>query len=266
MKQSLLLVVLFALANSLSAQVTLHEETFEGTIGSWSAFDVTGPQAWEPREFDGAMFMQMNGFDGGPMENEDWLISPSIDLEGTTGEELTFQSAANFSGPQLELLISTNHENGENPNDATWTDYTDQATWSNSDFEEVQSGVIDLSGINGSIHIAFKYVSGPDVDAKLWQIDNVLVVGEDGSSTNEIVEQSLISTPVVNGEVLQFDVLDASEEYQFAIYNMAGRVIRTFDQGGMHTTVTVPVATFPNGVYILSVRSGKAIRSFQFVK
>lgn len=266
MKNYLPLFAFLLMVSALSAQVTLHEETFDGSAGSWSVVDVVGDQTWEPREFDGMMFMQMNGYDGAPFDNEDWLISPSIDLEGTTGEELSFQSAANFSGPQLELLISNNYEAGENPNDANWTDLTDQASWSATGYEEVQSGGIDLSGFNGTVNIAFKYTSSPAANAKLWQIDNVLVIGEDGSSTNEIREKRFISTPVVNGTLLQFDILDPSLEYEFSIYNIAGRQLNTFAREGVQTNVSVYVADLADGVYVLSIQTSSGVKSYQFVK
>ncbi len=63
----------------------------------------------------------MSGFEGAPFENDDWLISPALDLDNYINEVLTFQNAKNYTGNDLEVKISIDYDGGGNPYSGTWT-------------------------------------------------------------------------------------------------------------------------------------------------
>jgi len=61
----------------------------------------------------------------------------------------------------------------------TWTDITGEAEWSESDFNWVGSGEIDLSSIEGgAVYIAFVYFSNPEEGASEWSVDNIKLQGD----------------------------------------------------------------------------------------
>lgn len=119
--------------------------------------------------------VQMNGFAGGTnVPNVDWLISPSLDLTGTTYPLLSFWSRTAFNGLPLQLKVSTNYISGD-PSTATWTDI-------NGKFPAQTSNVWSLSqNINLSafkqpnVHFAFVYTSTDD-DGARWTLDDISVV------------------------------------------------------------------------------------------
>ena len=150
--------------------------TDAGAPGSgFTAYSVTGQQKWSCTTFgfNNTSGISINGYSGGNQENEDWLISPPLNLSPITLPVLRFYSRGEFVGPPLHLLISTDYDGSSDPNLYTWTDLDAEFapltnTWTLTDG-------IDLSGYKSSnkVFVAFKYVSSADVGASRWNIDEV---------------------------------------------------------------------------------------------
>lgn len=104
---------------------------------------------------------------------ETWLISPLLDLSAATNPILNFQNAFNYSGPTLELMISTNYTSGL-PSTATWTPLTFNA--SPGGFNFVYSGDISLNAFKtAGVSIAYKY-TGTSTSGSNWEVDDVVVM------------------------------------------------------------------------------------------
>lgn len=153
--------------------------------GSWSTFSVAGDQVWSCTNFGRAgttptasapFGVQISGFSGEPLLNEDWLISAPYDLTGFNIPLMTFWSRVAFEGPRLKLLISTDFTDG-NPNDATWTELSDRFATAN---EWTFSGQVDLSAyLNETVRIAFVYASSPETGAARWTLDDFALFSSD---------------------------------------------------------------------------------------
>lgn len=149
-----------------------------GEPGSgFTQFSTTGAQVWNCTSFGrSSNGIQMNGFSAGVVENEDWLISPPMDLSvGFNIPVLRFWSRTEFNGPAMQVLISTNYSGSGNPAAATWTVLpanlpgTASNTWTLSDN-------IDLSAYkNSNVYVAFKYMSTVALGAARWTLDDVQV-------------------------------------------------------------------------------------------
>jgi trimeric autotransporter adhesin len=154
----------------------------------WTQFSVTGAQTWGCTTFgrnpadpaSTAAFpngVQINGFaSGSNVLNEDWLISPSLNLASTTFPLLSYWSRIAFNGAPLRLKVSTNYSGTGNPNAAgvTWTDLNayfpplGTANWT-------QTTNVDLSAYKqAGVYIAFVYNSTND-DGARWTLDDVQV-------------------------------------------------------------------------------------------
>lgn len=162
--------------SSPTAKVLLNESFTN--LDNWTAFSVTGDQVWNIATYGNPKpCAYISGFSGSAFENEDWLISKEIDLNGLTKAELNFESAGNYSGDPLTCYISTDYVAGSAPSTATWTLLP--ATYdTESGFVFTPSGAVDLSAYLGQkIRIAFKYTSNTS-EASAWELDNVKVTGE----------------------------------------------------------------------------------------
>jgi hypothetical protein len=160
--------------------VTIEYENFDDSWGNWTTLSVTGSEVWTRDNSYGinnSPCAQMSGYNGGFFANEDWLISPALNLNNYENEKLTFYNAANYSGPDLELKVSTDYSGSGDPNAANWTDLT--YTLSPGTFTWTLSGEVDISAFNGSaVYVAFKYTSTTSA-AKTWEIDEILITGEE---------------------------------------------------------------------------------------
>jgi len=188
--------------SALRAQEALLEETFaDGSLGLWRAVSVASNEDWEASERDGLTFAEANGF-GADEPSDDWLVSPVIDFDLSTGEVLTFDSIRGFSGPDLEILVSTDYAGGADPSTATWE--AESATLSGGDFDQVGSGDIDLSSVEGTGYIAFRYkADGTGAgEAALWRVTNIKLVGAlEGGSFPQVVPADPPAVLATEGDI-----------------------------------------------------------------
>lgn len=146
--------------------------------GGWIVQQVIGADSWETGDlgsWEDRPYAVISNFDDGNSACESWLISPSLDLSGSTEASISFDNAYKYSGDPLELLISSDYSGTGDPNLATWTALS--AIWSLGDFDFVNSGSIDLvSYLVSNVRIAFKY-KGSDSSGRTWEIDNIIING-----------------------------------------------------------------------------------------
>ncbi|MBL7138553.1 MAG: choice-of-anchor J domain-containing protein [Bacteroidales bacterium] len=161
--------------------VIINYENFnDSTLGTWSEHNIIGPQQfWEIDPIHGiagSPCARMNGYSGGAVENEDWLISPAMNFDTYINEQLTFQTACYFDGPDLEVKISNEYDGVGDPNNYEWVDLS--GTLSPGGWSWTPSGVVDVSGIGGnSVYVGFMYTSTL-LEAKTWEVDEILITGE----------------------------------------------------------------------------------------
>ena len=142
----------------------------------FTAYSVTGDQKWSCSRFgrNGTNGVDMNGFAGSVQENEDWLISPLLNINSLNLPILEFWSRGEFSGTTLQLFISTDYNGAGNPNNFTWTELNGSFpmldnTWKFSDG-------IDLSSYKSAgFYLAFKYVSSAVLGASRWTVDDIRI-------------------------------------------------------------------------------------------
>ena len=169
----------FLVSLSSTAQVNIHTENFGAGTGTWTAVDVNdATNQWTATGGS----MQMDG--AGGTDDEDWLISPSINLDAQAGEHFLFDYNDVNAGALIELYYSTDYNGGGTAGDvstATWTSLPLRLVDINSVvcFSLFQRHpAIDISGISGSaVYFGFKY-TGTAGTAKQYQLDNIHIEAE----------------------------------------------------------------------------------------
>lgn len=157
----------------------IHKEGFESnSFGTWTMYSVASDKDWGVVNFGGAysttFFAQMNGY-GEDVPSNDWIISPSLNLDIYGNELLEFFTQWKYSTTDEELTLkySTNYSGGD-PTLANWT----ELSFIKPSVEDlwVSSGDVSLAGINGSnVHIAFQYLSSGT--PRRWGVDEILITG-----------------------------------------------------------------------------------------
>ncbi len=169
------------------------------TNSGWMQYSVAGAQVWASTNFGRDCLtgcnastvnkaVQINGFvSGASVPNEDWLISPQLDLASFTNTPvLEFWTISAFAGNQLKLVYSADYTGTGNPKDATWTEVPGVFPASNSNLWTLSQG-IELP--KTAKYVAFVYTSS-ESGASRWTVDDFKI--QDVSSYNTIPSKVLV--------------------------------------------------------------------------
>lgn len=154
--------------------------TTQDSYNLFTAYSVTGEQVWT---FSSSYGATMSGYEGGTSyANEDWFISPAIDLSNATSPKVTFDHARGPAGSinvgvnegYYKVFVSTDYQSGD-PTAATWTELTG-VTHGTTAWGYVNSGKLSIPEAchAENCRIAFRYLSIDGASAT-WEIRNVIV-------------------------------------------------------------------------------------------
>lgn len=128
-------------------------------------------------------FLQISAYDSKEYVMEVWLMSPTIDLDNSENEFLTFDTRATFEeGSILTCWFSRDFEN--NIQDATWEQLDVEISIGSGDGSNEffhNSGTIPLNCIEGNIRIAFRYLGSDPGLSTTYDLDNILIIGDRNS-------------------------------------------------------------------------------------
>jgi len=140
-----------------------------------------GQEKFKKRTSSGNVTMRISAFRTEENPLEVWLVTPSINLSNTTNEILTFQTKATFdNGTILTVWVSSDFS--ENIKEATWEQLdVEISVGPGNGFgtKFISSGEVGLDCLEGNIFIAFKYLGADSGISTTYDVDNVLVVGND---------------------------------------------------------------------------------------
>ena len=237
--------------------------TFNDSWENWAQNSVVGDQVWDRDNnygLEDTPCAKMSGYvyEVGSFENEDWLISPGLDLRGYKNEQISFFSAYDYPGLALEFKVSMDYNDGENPNDFTWVNLTGEVNWSAGNFEWAESGDVDISLYADSIvYVAFVFQS-TDVESSTWEIDNIKVTGEEVEGIEDVKQQfaQVYPNPSNGNFNIQlkehFDILE--------IYSITGQMIYSQEVSGLNISVSLPDAG--QGLYFIRLTNQETGISF----
>ncbi|WP_145855368.1 lamin tail domain-containing protein [Pedobacter suwonensis] len=210
------------------------------TVGSAALSDgfyqysVTGPQTWgctttfghdasDPTGAGSAgNAVQINGYSGGNILNEDWLISPALNISSFNYAILSFWTRSAFAGDKLQLKISTNYTGSGNPALATWTNLDGKFPETGSD-KWTKSDNIDLSAYKATpVYIAIVYNSTTS-SASRWTVDDFAVTD---SNTPPAVDITTSPSSISFG-FQAANTTSAANSFGFSAGNLTGDVTLT---------------------------------------
>ena len=163
-----------------------YSENFEGfdsieayVSAGWTNVNVSGGnEVWEIGNFDNNNYAQVSGFNSGEDVIDTWLVTPAIDMDTTTEEELTFNIQAAFdNGTILSVLVSTDFTGDVTT--ATWN-LLDASipTGPESGFGDFfPSGPVNVSCVDGMAYIAFRYQGSDPTATTRYHIDDIVITG-----------------------------------------------------------------------------------------
>ena len=197
--------------------VTIFNQDWEGEMNGWTFVDVEGEMSWTVASYQGNHYAYANGYNHGA--NIDWCISPAFNLDAIGNPVLTFRTAKNYTGPNLEVFFSNNYD-GNNPNAATWTPLT--CNLSPGSWTWTESGEISLIGFSGSnCYIGFKYTC-TETEAAGWEVDDIMLVGQTSASVVTVTPLALNGFTYIEGN-------GPSDPLSFTVsgFNLSGNITVT---------------------------------------
>ena len=233
---------------------TLLFEDFEEDLGVFTAYNAYGEQVWHQASYQGTTYANMNGYaNGAANQNEDWLISPTIEIPVNTYDEISmeFRTAMKFDGPALQVMVSMDYDGSGEPSDFTWIDITDAFDFSTGNYEWVESGQMSIGQpmlIPGHYHFAFVYYSTTEA-ASSWEIDYVKVMAKMTVSVDENLTQAVSLYPNPASEQVSF-VLD--NDAQVSVFDMTGRKVSEMNASAGNAQLSV--SELESGVYFVNIR------------
>lgn len=156
-------------------------EHFTADLGQFTNYSVVGDQVWEWSIYGNGCAYISGYLDGNYNDNEDWLISPPINLNGKSNVVLYFNQAVNYldNWDNLKVLVSEDYDGSSSPLSASWAEITgwDQVNPGQS-WTFFTSGEISMAAYEGkTIFLAFKYVSNGSTTGvcPTWEISDVVL-------------------------------------------------------------------------------------------
>lgn len=243
----------------LNAQTIVLEETFENCpTHSWTAIAASNDQdandTWQCDNFNGNNYLEMNGFGGGT--DEEWLVSPAVNMDLYEEVYFSFWSRNEFSGSDIELYYSTDFSG------MATAAALDAATWINLplDLFDVNASqyvndamphpAIDISFINGNnVHLAFRYVS-TNSEAEVWQLDDLYLLADYYANIeNDIVQGSQCATLKTSlAQLLREHRNIPYTSSDFDVWDAFYRTDARLNDAGTATIVWDRYSDNPNGV------------------
>lgn len=130
-------------------------------IPQWSNFAESGKQLYQIQSFQNNRVASITALGTNETAVVSWLILPALQLNNSTGEQLSFLTRDAFdNGAGLQILLSNNYDGKGEPWKAKWSSLN--ATIAKGAIGGInavftKSGNINLSNYAGLVHIAFKY-------------------------------------------------------------------------------------------------------------
>jgi len=158
-------------------------------------------------------------------ENEDWLISPEIDLTNETVAAFSMEYIARYFNDlnnDITLQVSTNYETGKEPSSATWT--TIPASWvSGADWNTFATTNVDISQFAGKkVHVAVKY-SSTATKAGTLEVKSISVLNKiDGQQQQQPTSDEVVFTQSFGSDFGTFATYNLNGDQVWGIsYNTA---------------------------------------------
>lgn len=162
-------------------ETTLFLQDFNGvstsgnlSITDWVNYTTSGTKAWYGSGSSNK-FARISAFNSSQPLVVGWLITPAINLDGSSNETLYFRTNvfSPLGSTKLEVLYSTDYTGSGSPDAASWTVLSSvpnvNTNWSNA-------APVSLGGISGSaVHFAFRYTGGDPGNTTQYNVDDVKI-------------------------------------------------------------------------------------------
>lgn len=160
----------------------IFAESFVTSIGNFTTESVTGAQVWVWNTYKSVGYMKISGYlnGSGNQDNEDWLISPAIDLSKRASAYLRFDNTHKYGtvfAKEMTLWVTDNWDGVAPPDTLNWVkkDFIRSLT---NDYKFVNSGPVNMTEYAGKTNVryAFRYLSNTVESCPTWEVKNTQLI------------------------------------------------------------------------------------------
>ncbi len=202
----------------------------------WTTYSVTGYHTWSlvdleesppnQRQAGDNKAVQIDGSLNGFTANEDWLISPALDLSGYLYDPtIKFRSYSSGDGAPLVLKYSADYPGFGDPTLATWFDADVEFPEPNSN--EWKKSILPVFNKESRIFYAFVYTSNASAGSRWtiddWSIaDNLLIIPSNTITFSEVEVGTMSASQSFDVKLAGYgDVtVSVSESFQISLDNL----------------------------------------------
>ena len=191
-------------------------------------------------------------------QTEAWAILPKISSDKALNLSFTNASYGGNSDNSLSILVSTDYQGYGDPNQANWTDITNNFTLSSGGFSVTNSGNVSLAQFGTDYYVAFKFVQ-PAGSSNTWDIDSIAFAPATATAVEDIANSQLVVYPNPVSSVLYVN----AQQGTLQILDNAGRLVKTVEVRG---NGEVNVSDLTSGVYFARLRTKDQTLVSKFIK
>jgi len=146
----------------------------------WVNVNVSGgSKRFEPGTQGGNRHLRITAYNTQEVPLEAWLVTPAIDISKVTDPVLSLDLRSSFDNATILRVYASTNFTG-NPLTTEWEllDAKIPVGPSNQNAITFTRSHIDLSCLNGTVHIGFRYLGAAGEKSTTYDIDNVRVTGK----------------------------------------------------------------------------------------
>ena len=272
---TILMLAMF-IVGGVSAQNVVFQEPFNdstATISSlgWQAVDSDGDgYNWEIDTYDNGEFIEIYvvspSWDDVPLNTNNYLISPEIDLTGLNDAELEYfvlTADPDYAAEHYSVVVSTT---GSDTSSFVDGDVILEETLSAEEGDWSQRTVSLSNYVGESIHIAWIHNS---TDQYKLLIDSITIYDAPikVKEINHNINFGIAPNPVTTFAKATFNLKEKSN-VSYTIHDVTGRVVVERELGAMNGTNTIDINTesLTNGIYYMRLKHNDNYSVTKFVK
>ncbi len=221
----------------------LFQHTFDGVdFGNFITSDLIGSQAWNGTV---GSYAEMNGYENSAYDNEDWLVTPSINLDNSDNNIFEFMAYYNSDGPNLKLFYTSTFSGDASA--STWTEIPIITPSEKLIWEYIR---VDISALTGSVYFGFKYTSNTTDGAADWRVNNIFVSGVNNTPTN--IDNTSANISVFPNPFDTQIIVKANGIASVELINAIGQSVLKI-KGNNLNEFTLPTSRLAKGIYIVKI-------------
>lgn len=201
---------------------------------------------------------------GGPEANDDWLISPPINLANATGTQLSvwYKALSDCFGPEL-FTIGVYLGSGTPTQSSDFVIISPPPYITAASYTAWTESTLALNTYNGqTIRIGIHCISP---DRYMLMIDDFKVTATSVMSTDDFVSSKFNVYPNPVNNMVNISNDGTIQINKVAITDINGRTIKSFNFIGVVET-QIPVLELNAGVYFMSIDTNEGIATKKIVK